>query len=71
VQIPYSEHNPTIYSTGWERDFFVAVAEPGNWNCSWTSTGVGRLTGVAQPQPLHKVCAVGPSAVAATTSTAG
>jgi hypothetical protein len=71
VQIPNSEHNPTIYSTGWQRDFFVAIAEPGDWNCSWTSIGLGRLTGVAQPQPLHRVCAVGPSAVTVTTPTTG
>jgi hypothetical protein len=56
VQIPYSEHNPNIYNTGWGRDFFVGLAEPGSWNCSWTSAGLGRITGVAQPQPLHEVC---------------
>ena len=56
VQIPYAEHNPTIYNTGWERDFFVALAEPGGWNCSWTSPGLGRITGGAQPQPLREVC---------------
>ncbi len=56
VQIPESEHNPTIYNTGWERDFFVALAEPDQWNCSWTSPGLGAVTGRAQPQPLHRVC---------------
>ncbi len=58
VQIPYAEHNPTIYNTGWERDFFVGLAEPGAWNCSWTSPGLRKTTGVAQPQPLHEVCGV-------------
>jgi hypothetical protein len=57
VQIPGSQHSPTIYNTGWERDFFVALAEPGSWNCSWASRGIGALTDVAQPQPLHEVCA--------------
>ncbi|NNN09617.1 MAG: hypothetical protein HKL85_10565 [Acidimicrobiaceae bacterium] len=66
VQIPYSEHNPNIYNTGWQRDFFVGLAEPGNWNCSWTSAGLSRSKGVAQPQPLHEVCngKVVPSAAA-------
>lgn len=57
VQIPYAEHNPNIYNTGWERDFFVGLAEPANWNCSWRSPGLGPLTMRAQPQPLHEVCA--------------
>jgi hypothetical protein len=70
VQIPYSEHNPNIYNTGWERDFFVGLAEPGSWNCSWTSAGLGRITGVSQPQPLHEVCKAR-SAPVSTTSAAG
>jgi Phosphodiester glycosidase len=57
VQIPYSEHNPTIFNTGWERDFFVALAEPSNWKCSWTSAGLAHVTGAAQPQPLRETCA--------------
>jgi len=57
VQIPYSEHNPSMFNTGWERDFFVALAEPNSWSCQWTSRGLGHLTGVAQPQPLREVCA--------------
>ncbi len=61
VQIPFSEHNPNMYNTGWERDFFVALAEPGSWKCSWTSPGLRALTGVAQPQLLHQVCATGPA----------
>ncbi len=56
VQIPYSEHNPTIYNTGWERDFFVAMAEPNAWNCEWASSGLGASSGVAQPQPLREAC---------------
>jgi hypothetical protein len=57
VQIPYSEHNPNMFNSGWERDFFVALAEPGSWACHWTSPGVGVSRGVAQPQPLRRVCA--------------
>jgi hypothetical protein len=57
VQIPYSEHNPTIYNTGWERDFFVAMAEPNSWTCAWRSPGLGAPSGRAQPQPLREVCA--------------
>jgi hypothetical protein len=70
VQIPYSEHNPNIYNTGWERDFFVGLAEPGSWNCSWTSAGLGKITGVAQPQPLHEVCKAR-GALVSMTSAAG
>jgi hypothetical protein len=68
VQIPFSEHNPDVFNTGWERDFFVAVAEPPSWNCSWKSAGLGPLTGLAQPQPLHEVCSAGPLAVTTTTA---
>ena len=55
VQLPMSEHNPTIYETGWTRDFFVALAEPPRWGCEWSSRGVvpGRVG--AQPQPLALV----------------
>ena len=62
VQIPYSEHNPTIYNTGWERDFFVALAEPNNWRCSWTSPGLVPARPGAQPQPLRQVCRSAPAA---------
>lgn len=53
VQLPYAEHGPSIYFTGWERDFFVAYAQPNAWRCTWASPGLrpGR-TGV-QPQPLR------------------
>ena len=38
------------YFSGWERDFFVAVAEPGSFNCEWASPG---LNGTEMtPQPL-------------------
>lgn len=51
VQIPRAQHSPTIYSTGWQRDFFIALAEPNSWYCHWSSPGlVG--TRAAQPQPL-------------------
>jgi hypothetical protein len=55
VQLPQSEHNPSIYETGWTRDFFVALAEPANWTCSWSSPGLTGPPGVAQPQPLSLV----------------
>ncbi len=53
VQIPYSEHNPDIYFNGWQRDFFVGLAEPNSWACSWVSPGLtpGRMSA----QPLHLV----------------
>ena len=53
VQLAYSAHNPTIYNTGWERDFFVALAEPGPWACFWSSPGLTTGADVAQPQVLH------------------
>jgi hypothetical protein len=59
VQIPYAEHNPTIYNTGWQRDFFVALAEPATWRCAWTSPGLRGTLTVAQPQPLREVCSTG------------
>jgi hypothetical protein len=55
VQLPDSEHNPAIYETGWTRDFFVALAEPNNPACSWSSQGLTGRSGVAQPQPLSLV----------------
>lgn len=55
VQLPYSEHNPSIYETGWTRDFFVALAEPANWSCNWSSKGLTGPLGASQPQPLSLV----------------
>jgi len=52
VQLDYSEHNPSIYETGWQRDFFVALAEPGPWVCSWASPGLRPGVSGAQDQPL-------------------
>jgi Phosphodiester glycosidase len=52
VQVPGGEHLPTVYATGWERDFFVALAEPNAWTCQWQSAGLGAATSGAQPQPL-------------------
>ena len=52
VQLPGAEHNASIYASGWERDFFVALAEPGSWNCSWASLGLSATPG-AQPQLLR------------------
>jgi hypothetical protein len=55
VQLPDSEHNPSIYETGWTRDFFVALAEPDSSACSWSSPGLTGGQDVAQPQPLSLV----------------
>lgn len=71
VQIPYSEHNPNIFNTGWVRDFFVALAEPSRWRCDWSSPGLTRLTGIAQPQPLHQVCVAARPTSATVPPTAG
>ena len=54
VQIPFMMHHPNIYDDGWTRDFFVAVAEPSSWGCSYRSVGVRAGAGV-QPQPLRLV----------------
>jgi hypothetical protein len=67
VQLPYSEHNPSVYETGWTRDFFVALAEPGNWSCSWSSRGLTGPPGTAQPQPLSLVGKACNKATAITT----
>ena len=37
VQLSGSQHDASIYETGWQRDFFVAMAEPNSWTCSWTT----------------------------------
>ena len=71
VQLPRSEHNPSIYETGWTRDFFVAVAEPASWSCHWSSSGLHEPFGsVPQPQPLHLVgrCFVRGAATTTTTT---
>jgi len=52
VQLENAEHDPSIYETGWQRDFFVALAEPAPWACSWTSPGLAHGLTSAQPQPL-------------------
>ena len=52
VQLPGAQHNASIFERGWERDFFVALAEPSSWNCSWSSPGISGAPG-AQPQPLR------------------
>ncbi len=53
VQLPMAQHSPTIYNTGWERDFFVALAEPNQWGCDWSASGIAH-PGVAQAQPLRR-----------------
>ena len=54
VQLPMSEHSPTIYETGWTRDFFVALAEPPSWTCWWTGPGITSAR-VPEAQPLRRV----------------
>ena len=55
VQLVNAEHSPNIYDTGWERDFFVALAEPSSWKCEWASGGLRSGTAPPQPQALHIV----------------
>lgn len=55
VQIPFSSHNPTMYFSNWERDFFVASSEPGVSTCRWVAPGLthGFSNRFATPQPLQ------------------
>lgn len=53
VRLPGSYHDPAIYANGWERDFFVALAEPNSWTCNWRSAGVLSAVHHVQPQPLR------------------
>lgn len=69
VQLPMSQHSPTIYETGWERDFFVALAEPSTWRCNWTSPGLRAALGRVEPQPLRKVCHAPTTTTSTSTST--
>ena len=66
VQLPQSEHSPSIYETGWLRDFFVAMAEPGRWTCSWSSPGLSGPAGSARAQRLSLI---GRGCARTTTST--
>jgi hypothetical protein len=55
VQLPNSQHDASIYATGWTRDFFVAVAEPSTPGCYWASPGLTHaqfVAAVGVPQPL-------------------
>lgn len=70
VQLPMAQHSPTIYETGWERDFFVALAEPNAWRCEWTSPGLRPSPSGAQAQPLHERCSARPPSTTTTTTTA-
>jgi hypothetical protein len=51
IQLNSSQHNASIYETGWTRDFFVAMAEPNKWSCRWASPGLSGAPRV-RPQPL-------------------
>ena len=67
VQIPGSNHDASIYSTGWGRDFFVALAEPDSWTCDWHSAGV--FVAVKGPQPQRLVLSPRGCRVAGSTTT--
>jgi hypothetical protein len=68
VQLPQSEHSPSIFETGWTRDFFVALAEPNSWGCNWSSPGLNSSVTTAQPQRLHLRGARCGSAVTSSTT---
>ena len=55
VQIPNSSHDPSMYFTAWERDFFVAAVEPPSSTCRWVAPGLthGFSNRFATPQPLR------------------
>jgi hypothetical protein len=55
VQIPFAEHNPSVYFTGWTRDFFVAFAQSTRPNCRYESVGLRSSEAGLQPQPLRAV----------------
>jgi hypothetical protein len=55
-ELPGSENQAVSFNTGWQRDFFVALAEPDAWSCNWSSRGLTPGARGAQPQPLAKVC---------------
>ncbi len=50
LRLPGESRTAATYFYGWQRDFFVAVAEPGSFNCQWVSPGLSG-TGMS-PQPL-------------------
>ncbi len=70
IALPGANHSPNIYDTGWQRDFFVALAEPSSWSCSWQGPGLGPR-GAARAQPLRLVgsgCATTATTTTTTTS---
>jgi hypothetical protein len=71
VTVPGQEHAPSIFSGGWERDFFVVMAEPSKWGCSWQSAGLKASVTGAQPQTLTlqgKRCAAVPTQASTVTT---
>lgn len=54
---PYSEHDPSIYATGWLRDFFVVLAEPSPASCAVRSPYP--VPGRVMPEPPVAVCGPG------------
>lgn len=74
VVMPNSEHPTSVFFDGWQRDFFVALAAPGSWHCSWVAPGVDPALTGAQPQPLslrgrHCLVPVTSSPVSTTSTT--
>ena len=61
LQLVGSQHDATIYETGWERDFFVAMAEPNSWSCKWVSR--------TRPGPLVSIVRRGTDCTSTPTST--
>jgi hypothetical protein len=51
IELPSSYHNASVYESGWERDFFVGIAEPNAWGCSWES--VTPVASGVSPEPLE------------------
>jgi len=51
---PYSQHDPTVYATGWLRDFFVVMAQPTAAACSLRSPAP--VPGHVAPEPPRVTC---------------
>jgi hypothetical protein len=53
IESPFGGHPASVYETGWPRDFFIAMAEPGSWKCNVVS---------AKPEP-HRVLSERPKEI--------
>jgi hypothetical protein len=54
VNNPYSQHDPSVYSSGWLRDFFVVMAEPPHLKCVVRSPAP--VAGRVVPEPPAVDC---------------